>query len=147
MYVSIAQANLPNMYLEYSPISCWFFSPQLAFAPEAFVHLYAAAKNVLFGVQSNKKIGPFGDPASFWCWHQTHCENFTYLFVRKHVIIYMEEIWKSEEFAWDMRRIFKKNEKHIWKNAEFDWTSERISMEKWRIRLDKRKNLYGPTVF
>ena len=25
--------------------------------------------------------------------------------------------------------------------------SERIYMEKWRIRLDKRKNLYGPTVF
>ena len=59
----------------------------------------------------------------------------------------MEEIWKSEEFVWNMWRFFQENEKHIWKNAEFDWTSERIYMEKWRIRLDKRKKLYGPTVF
>ena len=44
MHVSIAQANLPKMYLEYSPISMlFFFSAHVAFALEAFVHLYAAA--------------------------------------------------------------------------------------------------------
>ena len=60
MHVSIAQANLPNMYLEYFPVSCWFFSPHVAFALEAFVHLYAAAKNVIFSIQSNKKSVNFG---------------------------------------------------------------------------------------
>ena len=113
------------------------------------------------------------DPASFWCSHQTHCENFTYLFVWKHEGIYVEEIWKSEEFVWNMWRMFKEKWKaHMekfwiwlkkWKNL-YDKKLEkwricmetwriylkkkwRIPMEKWRIRLDKRKNLYGPTVF
>ena len=164
------------MYLEYSPISCWFFSPQLAFAPEAFVHLYAAAKNVLFGVQSNKKIGPFGDPASFWCWHQTPREKHTYLFVWKHERIFMEKIWESDGFVWKMWWMFKEKWKtymgkwwiwlkkwkniyiHIygknmekWRNCMETWRiykeKWRISMEKWRIRLEKWKNLYGPTVF
>ena len=61
-------------------------------------------------------------------YHQTPCENFTYLFVWKHERIYMEEFWKSEGFVWNMWRVFQENEKHIWKNAEFDWTSKRIYM-------------------
>jgi hypothetical protein len=44
MHVSPAQANFPRLYLEYFPISLLFFSPHVAFALEAFVHLYAAAK-------------------------------------------------------------------------------------------------------
>jgi len=52
---SIALANLPKMYLEYSPISMLIFSSHVAFALEAFVHLYGAARNALFSTQSNKK--------------------------------------------------------------------------------------------
>ena len=49
MHVSIAQANLPKMYLEYSPhFHVVFFSAHVAFALEAFVHLYAAAKKSTF---------------------------------------------------------------------------------------------------
>ena len=83
-----------------------------------------------------------------------------------------KHIWKSEEIVWNMWRIFQEKWKTIWTNDEFDWKSERlymtkiwkseefvwkhegfffkqsrISMEKWRIRMDKRKNLYGLTVF
>ena len=48
------------MYLEYSTHFMLFFSPHVAFALEAFVHLYAAAKNVLFSIQSKKKSVNFG---------------------------------------------------------------------------------------
>ena len=44
----------------------FFFSAHVAFALEAFVHLYAAAeKKVLFSVQSNKKSVNLGTPPVF----------------------------------------------------------------------------------
>ena len=92
----------------------------MAFALEAFVHLYAAAKNVLFSTQSNKKSVNLGTLPVFNFYHQTPREKHTYLFVWKHERIYMEKIWKSEEFVWKCEGFLKKNEKHIWKNAEFD---------------------------
>ena len=73
------------------------FSPQLAFALEAFVHFYAASKNVLLSTQSKKKSVNFGDHASFWCWHQTPCEKHTYLFV-----------WKHERSTWKKMETWKK---------------------------------------
>jgi len=45
--------------------------------------------------------------------------------------IYLEKIWKGEEFAWKCEGFIKKNEK-IWNNDEYDWTSERICMAKKR---------------
>ena len=51
-----------------------FFSPHVAFALEAFVHLYAAAKNVLFSIQSNKKSVNLGTLQVFNFYHQTPCE-------------------------------------------------------------------------
>ena len=149
MHVSIAQANLPNMYLEYSPISCWFF-----FSP-----IGLCSRSLCTSLCSGR------DPASFWCWHQTPCEKQP---------IYLsgsmkEFIWKKfgkwrtcEEFAWKMWWMFKEK----WKTYMGKWCGKnmekwricmetwriykekwRISMEKWRIRLEKWKNLYCPTVF
>ena len=167
MHVSIAQANLPKMYLEYSPISCWFFSPHVAFALEAFVHLYAAAKNVLFSTQSNKKSVNLGPCRFLTLAPNTLWKNW------KHERIFMEKYGKVTDLCGKCEGFLKKNEKHIWENDEFDWKSDRIyiygknmekwricmetwriykekwriSMEKWRIRLEKWKNLYGPTVF
>ena len=46
---------------------------------------------------------------------------------------YMAKIWKSEEFVWKQEGFLKNSEEFLWK--------------KWRIRLEKWKNLYGPTVF
>ena len=46
----------------------------MAFALEAFVHLYAAAKNVLFSIQSNKKSVNLGTLPVFNFYHQTPCE-------------------------------------------------------------------------
>ena len=62
------------MYLEYSTHFMLFFSPHVAFALEAFVHLYAAAKNVLFSIQSNKKSVNLGTLPVFNFYHQTPCE-------------------------------------------------------------------------
>ena len=89
----------------------------MAFALEAFVHLYAAAKNVLFSTQSNKKSVNLGTLPVFDFGTKHLVKN---LFVWKHERIFMEEIWKSEEFVWKCEGFLKKNEKHIWKNAEFD---------------------------
>ena len=50
------------------------FSPHVAFALEAFVHLFAAAKNVLFSIQSNKKSVNLGTLPFFNFYHQTPCE-------------------------------------------------------------------------
>ena len=99
------------MYLEYSTHFMLFFSPHVPFALEAFVHLYAAAKNVLFSIQSNKKSVNLGTLPVFNFYHQTPCDLFSYLFVWKHERIYMEEIWKSEEFVWKCEGFLKKNEK------------------------------------
>ena len=74
---------------------------------------------LLFSTQSNKKSVNLGTLPVFDFCHQTPCEKHTYLFVWKHERIYMEKIWKSEEFVWKMRRMFEKqNEKHIRKNDE-----------------------------
>ena len=83
----------------------------MAFALEAFVHLYAAAKNVLFSIQSNKKSVNLGTLPVFNFYHQTPCENFTYLFVWKHERIYMEEIWKVKNLYGNAKDFLKKNEK------------------------------------
>ena len=72
--------------------------------------------------------------------HNNFCDSFfSYLVVWKHERIYMEEIWKSEEFVWKCEGFFKKNEKlygkmlnSIEKVKEFIW-------QKYR----KVKNLYG----
>ena len=74
MHVSIAQANFPKMYLEYFPISMLMFFSHVAFALEAFVHLYAAAKNVLFSTQSKKKSVNLGTEPVFIV-PDTHSEH------------------------------------------------------------------------
>ena len=98
---------------------------------------------------------------------------FSYLFVWKHKAI----IWKKsgkvknlygtcEGFSKKMKSTYGKMLNLTVKMKEIIWqkfgkvknlygnvqdllkkTKWWISMEKWRIRLDKRKNLYGPTVF
>ena len=90
-------------------------------------------KMYFFSTQSNKKSVNLGTLPVFNFYHQTPCENFAYLFVWKHGRIYMEKIWKSEEFVWNMWRMFKEKWKTIWKNVVFDWTSERNYMTKiWK---------------
>ena len=77
----------------------------MAFALEAFVHLYAAAKKMyLFSTQSNKKSVNLGTLPVFFN-HQTPCDFLSCLFVWKHERIYMEEIWKSEEFVWKITAV------------------------------------------
>ena len=59
--------------------------------------------------------------------------------------------WKSAECDWKNERInmakIWTSEKNAWKREGFIKKKWKIPMEKWRIRVDKRKNLYGPTVF
>ena len=78
-------------------------------------------------------------PNALWKFYLSIClETWNHLYGRNL------EKWRiCMEHVKDVQKTWKTN----WKNAEFDWTSERIYMEKRRIRLDKRKNLYGPTVF
>ena len=88
------------MYLEYSTHFMLFFSPHVAFALEAFVHLYAAAKKTLFSIQSNKKSVNLG-PCQFF-FITKHLVNILPIYLSQHEIIYMEEFWKSEEFVWNI---------------------------------------------
>ena len=156
MHFSMAQANLPKMYLEYFPISFHvdFFSPHVAFALEAFVHLYAAAKkNVLFSAQSNKKSVNLGTLPVFDFCHQTPCEKHTYLFVWKHERIYTEKTMEKWRNCMEMWSIFKEKWKIYRKKYEFDWKSKRIYMAKiwkseeivWKCEgfLKKYENKYG----
>ena len=110
-YDFLAQANLPKMYLEYSTHFMLFFSPHVAFALEAFVHLYAAAKNVLFSIQSNKKSVNLGTLPVFNFYHQTPCEICP-IYLSGNM---KEFIWKKsgkcEEFVWKCEGFLKKNEK------------------------------------
>ena len=127
------------MYLEYFSISCWFFSPHVAFALEAFVHLYAAAKRVLFSIQSNMKSVDLGTLPVLNFYHQTPWVFFSYPCAWKHDRVYMKNIWKSGEFVWNMWRIFQEKLTIIRKNAEFDWASEEFIWQKF----GKVKNFYG----
>ena len=123
-----------------------------------------------FLVHKVKRNRSIWEPCQFF-YHQTPCENVTYLSVWKHERIYMEKIYgKVKNLYGTCEGFFKKNEKlygqmmnltekvkgFIWQKIgkvknlcgnTKDKKKWRISMEKWRIRLDKRKNLYGPTVF
>ena len=128
-------------------------------------------KYTFFRIQSNMKSVNLGTLPVFNFYHQTPCDFFSYLFAWKHDRTYMEKKrkWKN---CMEMWKKLKENDKRKWKSAECDWKNERInmakiwtseknawkregfikkqwkiSMEKWRIRVDKRKNLYGPTVF
>ena len=120
------------MYLEYYPISCCFFSPHVVFALEAFVHLCAAAKNVLFLVHKVIRNRSIWGPCRFL------------IFVTKHLVknipIYLsgnmkESIWeksgKVKNLYGNAKDFEKQNEKH---------------MEKWWIWLKKWKNLYGKNI-
>ena len=63
-----------NVLRIFHPFHVVFFSPHVPFALEAFVHLYAAAKNVRFSIQSNKKSVNLGTLPVFNFYHQTPCE-------------------------------------------------------------------------
>ena len=71
--------------------------------------------------------------------HNNFCDSFfSYLVVWKHERIYMEEIWKSEEFVWNMWRIFfKKNEKLYGKMLNL---VEKVKEFIWQ-KIGKVKNL------
>ena len=85
-----------------------------------------------FSTPSNKKSVKLGTLPVFFLSPNT-LWFFSYLVVWKHERIYTEEIWKSEEFVWNMWRIFQEKWKTIWKNDEFDWKSERLYMTKiWK---------------
>ena len=82
------------MYLEYFPISCLFFSPHVAFALEAFVHLHAAAKNILFLVYKVIRNRSIWGPCQFL------------IFITKHLVIFFpiylpgnmtELVWKKKK--------------------------------------------------
>ena len=112
MHVSIAQANLPKMYLDYSPISMLFFLSTCGLCSRSlYTSLWGGEKMYFFSTQSNKKSVNLGTLPVFNFYHQTPCDLFSYLFVWKHERIYMEEIWKSEEFVWKCEGFLKKNEK------------------------------------
>ena len=138
MHFSIPQANLPKLYLEYSPISCCFFLPMWSFLSKP-LYISMRRKNTLFSTQSNKKEQSICGPCQFL------------IFVTKHLVknqsIYLKtwknlnlngKIWKSEEFVWKCEGCLKKNEQ-IWRNDEFDSKSERICLEKY----GNVKNLHG----
>ena len=67
-----------------------------------------------FSIQSNKKSVNLGTLPVFILFFITKrlVKICTYLFVWKHERIYMEEIWKSEEFVWKCEGFLKKNEKY-----------------------------------
>ena len=51
----------------------------------------------------------------------------------------MEEIWKSEEFVWNMRRFFQENKKLYGKMLNL---TEKVKEIIWQ-KIGKVKNLYG----
>ena len=121
------------------PISCWFFSPHVAFALEAFVHLYAAAKNVLFSIQSKRTSVNLGTLQVFDFLSPNPLWNLPYLIVWKHERIYMEEIWKSEKNVWKCEGFLKKNENLYGKMLNSTEKCKNLNgknMEKWRICME-----------
>ena len=111
----------------------------MAFALEAFVHLYAAAKNVLFSIQGNKKSVSLGTLPVFNFYHQTPCEICPIYLSGNMERIYMEEIWKSKEFVWKCEGFLKKNEKLYGKMPN---STEKVKEFIWQ-KYGKVKNLYG----
>ena len=83
----------------------------MAFALEAFVHLYAAAKNVLFSIQSNKKSVNRGTLPVFNFYHQTPCEICP-IYLSGNM---KEFIWKKsgkvKNLYGNVKDFLKKNEK------------------------------------
>ena len=85
------------------------------------------------------------------------CEGF----FKKNEKLYgkmLNLVEKVKEFIWQkigkVKNLYgtcegclKKNEKLYGKMLNLTEQVKEFYMEKWRIRLDKRKNLYGPTVF
>ena len=141
MHFSIAQANLPKMYLEYSPISFHvdFFLPMWPLLSKLLYISMRRRKKVLFSAQSNQKSVNLGTLPVFDFCHQTPCEKHTYLFVWKHEKNYTEKLWTSEEIVWKCEACLKKNEKNIWKNMNL---TEQVKEFIWQ-KYGKMKNLYG----
>ena len=93
-----------------------------------------------FLVNKKQKSVNLGTLQGFNFYHQTPCEICPiYLFVWKHERIYMEEIWKSEEFVWKCERFLKKNEKLYRKMVI---STEKVKEFIWQ-KYGKVKNLYG----
>ena len=81
----------------------------------------------------------FMDPASFYFLSPNTLWFVSYLFVWKPERTYMEEIWKSEEFVWNMRRFFQENKKLYGKMLNL---TEKVKEIIWQ-KIGKVKNLYG----
>ena len=130
MHVSIAQANLPNMYLEYSPISCWFFSPQLAFALEAFVHLYAAVGTLPVFDVGTKHLVKNNLSICLEAWKNLYGRSSE-----------SEELVKNLHGKCD--GCLKKNEKHIWENDVAKiWKSEEFVWKREGFYIVQRYSKY-----
>ena len=128
-----------NVLRIFHPFHVDFFLPMWPLLSKPlYIYLYAAAKNVLFSIQ--KKSVNLGTLQVFNFYHQTPCEMCPiYLFVWKHERIYMEEIWKSEEFVWKCEGVLKKNEKLYGKMLN---STEKVKEFIWQ-KYGKVKNLYG----
>ena len=153
MHFSIAQANLPKMYLEYPPISCWFVSPHLALLSKP---LYISMRRwkMYFLVHKAIRNRSIWVPCQFlmlapntlWKTYLSVCLETWKNLYGKHM-----EKWRIFMEMWKILRKMKKI--YIWKNDEIDWKSERIYMAKiwqneefvWKCEgffKKKRKNIW-----
>ena len=100
----------------------------------------------LFSIQSNKKSVNLGTLPVFNFDHQTPCDFFPIYLSGNMKEFIWKKIWKSEEFVWNIWRIFKEKWKaHMekcwiwlkkWKNlCVKNLEKWRICMETWRIYL------------
>ena len=110
----------------------------MAFALEAFVHLYAAAKNLLFSTQSNKKSVKFGTLPVYDVGTKHLVKFYLSICLETCKNLYGKNR-ESEEFVWKYEGCLKKNEKHIWKIM--NW-AEKVKEIIWQ-KFGKVKNLYG----
>ena len=98
----------------------------MAFALEAFVHLYAAAKKALFSIQSNKKSVNAGTLPVFNFYHQTPCEICPIYLSGKMKEFIWKKSGKVKNLYGNAKDFLKKNEILYGKMLN----SERIYMAK-----------------
>ena len=146
-YDFLAQANLPKMYLEYSTHFMLFFSPHVAFALEAFVHLYAAAKMYFLAYKVIRNRSILG-PCQFLIFITKHLVKFVLsICLETWKNLYGRNLEKVKNLYGNVKDLFKKNEKLYgkcwirlkkWKNLYGkNMEKWRICMETWRVYKEK----------
>ena len=142
MHFSIAQANLPKMYLEYPPISCWFVSPHLALLSKP---LYISMRrwkmySLVHKAIRNRSIWVpcqflMLAPNTLWKTYLSVCLETWKNLYGKHM-----EKWRILMEMWKILRKMKK--KYIYIYGKMMKLTEKVKEFIWQ-KYGKMKNLYG----